>query len=301
MVDNTLRLIETKHPNLSSEQGYKALVGLDEHKAHLLNNLRLILQPDLLDSWKKKHHKGKLPFLDKYVPVRPLVILSGEVGCGKTALANAIGSPLAIQLNTHLLTLETPSNIRGGGMVGEISNRITATFTSAKTKINKAKCPGILIIDEADDLATSRAQNQAHHEDRAGLNVLIKQIDQLSREKVPLAILMITNRLDVLDPALRRRVGLALDFKRPDNEVILKQLFATILEGVVCKENELNELAKIALSKSPFFSYSDIIQRVGGQAVLQSIAQNKPLSSETIKVLLKQTIPTPLLEKPTII
>lgn len=296
MVDNTLRLIETKHPNKQADEAYKALVGLEEHKANLLNNLRLIIQPDTLNNWKKKHHKGKLPFLDKYIPIRPLVMLSGEVGCGKTALAHAIGSPLAQQLGTHLLTLETPSNIRGGGMVGEISNRITATFANAKAKIDKAKYPGILIIDEADDLATSRAQNQAHHEDRAGLNVLIKQIDLLSREKVPLAVIMITNRLDVLDPALRRRVGLALEFKRPDNEFILKKLFVTVLEGVNYKEGELKELIKIAQAKKPHFSYSDIIQRVGGQAILQSMARDKPLDIHIFKELLKSTVPSPLLE-----
>lgn len=301
MVDNNLRLIETKHPNKQADETYKALVGLDEHKANLLNNLRLIVQPELLGYWKKKHHKGKLPFLDKYIPIRPLIMLSGEVGCGKTALANAIGSPLAQQLGTHLLTLETPSNIRGGGMVGEISNRITATFASAKAKINKAKCSGILVIDEADDLATSRAQNQAHHEDRAGLNVLIKQIDLLSREKVPLAVIMITNRLDALDPALRRRVGLSLEFKRPDNEFILKKLFVTILEGVAYKEGELKELVKIAQATHPRFSYSDIIQRVGGQAVLQSISNDRPLNIGVIKELLKNTVPSPLLESSSIV
>jgi hypothetical protein len=44
----------------------------------------------------------------------------------------------------------------------------------------------ILVIDEADDLATGRGQTQAHHEDRAGVNVLIKQINQLANSAAPM-------------------------------------------------------------------------------------------------------------------
>ncbi|MGG2362463.1 AAA family ATPase, partial [Salmonella enterica] len=87
--------------------------------------------------------------------------------------------------------------------VVEISNRITEAFTQAKSKV-KGHDIGILIIDEADDLATDREQNQAHHEDRTGLNVLIKQIDTVGREKSNLAVILITNRLKVLDPAVVR-------------------------------------------------------------------------------------------------
>jgi len=75
---------------------------------------------------------------------------------------------------------------------------------------------GILVLDEADDLATRRGQMQAHHEDRAGVNVLIKQIDQLSKAKAPITVIIITNRADVLDPAVVRRAALRLDFHRPD-------------------------------------------------------------------------------------
>src|SRR5690606_12673165 len=127
-----------------------------------------------------------------------------DVGCGKTELANAIGSPLAKLLNKRIKCFETPSNIRRAGRVGEISNRITQAFDSVKMQLGKSE-PGILIIDEADDLATSREQNQAHHEDRAGLNVLLKQIDSISREGYSISVILITNRLSVIDPAVIRR------------------------------------------------------------------------------------------------
>jgi ATP-dependent 26S proteasome regulatory subunit len=93
-----------------------------------------------------------------------------------------------------------------GGHVGELSARITEAFTQAKARA-VAIGRGILIIDEADDLATGRSQMQAHHEDRAGVNVLIKQINQLSTGSPPIALIMIINRADILDPAVIRRAS----------------------------------------------------------------------------------------------
>lgn len=88
----------------------------------------------------------------------------------------------------------------------------------------------MLIIDEGDDLGTSRSQMQAHHEDRAGLNVLIKEIDRLVRERVPIAVLLITNRFQALDAALVRR-GHVVRFTRP-NASARRALFKHLLEGV---------------------------------------------------------------------
>ncbi|WP_407659929.1 AAA family ATPase [Hyalangium gracile] len=124
-----------------------------------------------------------------------------------------------------MVVLETPSDIRGTGMVGELSARITDAFSQAKAKVRKDY--GLLVITEADDLALSRAELQAHHEDRAGLNVLIKQLDLLQREEHRLGGVMITNRIGALDPAVRRRAALVLEFSRPgatERRAIFEQL-----------------------------------------------------------------------------
>src|SRR6185369_266833 len=76
---------------------------------------------------------------------------------------------------------------------------------------------------------TARAQMQAHHEDRAGVNVLVKQVDRIGRERIPLAVLMITNRSRALDPAVVRRASLLLRFGRPDaaqRQVVMERLLA---------------------------------------------------------------------------
>lgn len=294
MVRNTLKLSESQHPNREAKELYDSLVSLDDHKFELLRNLQLLLDSSRINQWISRYHNEGLNMLQYLRGNTPLVILSGEVGCGKTALAQSIGTPVSELLEKKVLVLETPSNIRGSGMVGEISNRITEAFEIAKAKVREGKY-GILVIDEADDIATSRSQNQAHHEDRAGLNVLIKQIDLLKREKVNLVVILITNRLEVLDPAVRRRVSLHLKFERPTNEK-LKDVLSYILKGTKYNQKEVDVLIS-HLSKSNIpYSFSDLIQRAGKQALFKAVENDVPFSFQLYKESLMAIEPTPLVE-----
>lgn len=299
MVTNTLSLYESPHPSHEAEENYNALIGIDSQKEKLLLTLSLLLDKSKLERWKEKHHKNGPPIVKKVRTGSPLVILSGDVGCGKTALANSIATPLAKMLNQRISVFETPSNIRGSGMVGELSNRITAAFAAAKSKLRDGKI-GILIIDEADDIATSRAQNHAHHEDRAGLNVLIKQIDSIKRENCNLAVILITNRIHVLDPAVRRRASLQLYFDRPTGKN-LHEIFNYIFDDIELKKDEIAELRKIVEEKEILYSFSDLIEKAGKQAIFQAIKNDEPFSFKHYKTALKSIEPSPVIEEASIL
>src|SRR5258705_6280940 len=90
---------------------------------------------------------------------------------------------------------------------------------AAKLKSASGKVRGavILLIDEADALAQSREAAQMHHEDRAGVNALIRGVNRLANGSLPAAAIMCTNRLGALDPAVRRRAAEILEFTRPDD------------------------------------------------------------------------------------
>ncbi|WP_345948973.1 ATP-binding protein [Mucilaginibacter sp. PAMB04274] len=293
MVDSTIRLAEGIHPNKEAKKDFMSLVGIDHQKKELLTTLELLLDQSKLTDWEKKYHHKGLPIMSLLKTSNPLIILSGEVGCGKTALAQCVATPLAELLGTQVKVFETPSNIRGGGLVGEISNRITEVFESVKAKL-KDNESGLLIIDEADDIATSRAQNQAHHEDRAGLNVLIKQIDAIQKSKKKLAVIMITNRMTVLDPAVRRRTSLHLVFDRP-NEDTLEEVFNWIFTGIDLNITQLDDLIKYCSGLSIPYSFSDLIQRVAKQTLYRSVELKQPFSVHLYTEILKSTEPTPLL------
>ena len=294
MVDKEgkIDLISTLHSNKRYQKRFDGLIGLDKEKDDLIFGLRLILDQPWVNSWKEKHHKNGLPFLERFTSGAPLAILYGDVGCGKTELAISVGTPLSKQMGGETVRVfETPTDIRAGGFVGDISKRIVATFDDAKSKL-KQKEFGILIIDEADDLATSREQMQAHHEDRAGVNVLIKEIDAIEREGLKLAVILITNRNDALDPAVRRRASLQIGFSRP-NEDAIKQLLKTILDGIKVSDKSFNALVDECKSKKPGFTSSDIIRRIGENTIAQCIKSDTPLSAELLLQIIQKTTPSP--------
>lgn len=290
---NEVALLETLHPDDDARAAYDALVGIDATKHALLDELVALLDADRITAWQRKHHKEGLTLAKRWRKSTPLILLSGEVGCGKSALAASVGTPLATTIDRRVITLETPSDLRGWGHVGEMSARITDAFDQARKKANTIGA-GILVIDEADDVATARAQNQAHHEDRAGLNVLIKQIDQVARAKDPLAIVLITNRHAVLDPAVRRRTALHLSFERP-NAKSRRAVFAHLLDPLPLAGSDLDTLA--AASERPIpFSYSDLVDRLARAVLREAQHRDVPVSVTLILDCLAQIEPSPLME-----
>ncbi|MFY0567848.1 AAA family ATPase [Archangium lansingense] len=284
-----LQLLETRHPDRTAKQRFDALVGIDVHKQRLIDGLTLLMAHKRLETWLHRHHPKGLPLAETVQGSSPLVLLAGEVGCGKTALATTIGTPLAEELKEKVLALETPSNIRGTGMVGELSARVTDAFTQARARVGKGA--GLLIIDEADDLGLSRSERQAHHEDRAGLNVLIKQLDLLAREKTRMAVLMITNRARAMDPALLRRASLSLEFMRP-GPVERRHLFERLLVGSRYEAQAMEQL--VSRSERPVpYSYSDLTQRVARTALLDALRKNEPFGPESLLAALESVEPSP--------
>jgi len=292
-----LTLIECKHPDKRAEKVFEGLVGIEKQKDELTASLYFFFDKDTITKWQKAHHATGLAFLDRVISEMPLVILSGEVGCGKSALASSIGTPVAKKLGKRIMCFETPSDVRGSGRVGELSGRVTSAFQQAKARVKTGEC-GLLIIDEADDLATSRSQNQAHHEDRAGLNVLVKQIDSINRDKANLAVILITNRVSVLDPAIVRRASLHLVFTRPA-DADRKKVFQYVFRETRISDKDLDKLVAASRNEKVPFTYSDLINRVARQTLLRSIQLDKPFSASTYLEVLKEVVPSPLLSEST--
>lgn len=90
-----------------------------------------------------------------------------------------------------------------------------ATARDSKGQITRGV---ILLVDEADALAQSRELAQMHHEDRAGVNALIRGIDGLRDDRLPVLTILCTNRPEALDPAIIRRAAALLPFARPNDD-----------------------------------------------------------------------------------
>lgn len=291
---------ERTYPDPSAREWYDRLVGLDEHKRQLLLELELLLFHDRLDAWNTKHHRGTLRACQIMSSRAPLVLLEGDVGCGKTVLAQTIGDALATKMRQRVHLLKVNTQVRGSGMVGEMSDLIVQAFTQAEAKAASVQGePVLLLIDEADALAAKRTDQHMHHEDKAGLNTLLQRIDGLRQGNRRIAVIFITNRPDALDPAIRRRSALRLTFGRPGDEM-LANLFRESLPELSLAGHILKSLVALTGhdAKKKYratFTASDITDRLIPAALRDAYSEDRPLTAEDLLRHAKTMEPTPMM------
>ncbi len=290
-----------KFPNPAAGERYERLVGLDETKARLLKEARLLLNPQLLEKWSKEQHRGSvLPVVQAFRERIPLFLFAGDVGTGKSALAETFGNELARVEGITVTLMPLSLNARGTGRVGEMTSLIASAFGEVEKRVagqRGAERPStavILLIDEADALAQSREASQMHHEDRAGVNALIRGIGHVSAQGLPVITVMCTNRSSAIDPAVKRRAAQIFEFGRPNNEQradVLRRAF----EGAGLSEGDL---ANIVRSTGPVdgrsygYTYSDLTMRLIPGVVFDAFP-DKPLSAKRIAELVEGHPPTP--------
>jgi AAA+ superfamily predicted ATPase len=288
-------------PNPEAKRRYDRLVGLDETKERLLKEAQILLNPELLEDWSKRQHGRQITLIEKFKERSPLFIFGGDVGTGKSELAETFGDQIARQQDIPVILYSLSLNARGTGAVGEMTRLISVAFTEvteaarkASSKNGKPRSAVILLIDEADALAQSRELGQMHHEDRAGVNALIRGVSSFATGHLPALAIMCTNRLDALDPAVRRRAADTFQFSRP-NDLQRAALFRSALTDAKVTEDQILELAKVTgLSKeTPYeFTYSDITQRLLPDILLDAFPE-RPISFERALEVAKRVKATP--------
>lgn len=291
---------ERTFPNDDAQIWYESLKGLDDHKKKLLLELEMLLYPERLEEWSKRHHRGTVLKLCQRTRNRvPLILLEGDVGTGKTALAETVGDALARRLQSgtvHLLKINT--QVRGTGLVGEMTDLIVQAFTQAEVRARSLQGkPVLLLLDEADALAASRDMQQMHHEDKAGLNTLLQRLDNLRPTRLPIAALFITNRPDALDPAIRRRAALTLQFERP-NEAIRIEIFRSAVPELKLSETHLATLTRLTgetekKNRGVPFTASDLTDCLLPAALRAAFAANRALTVDDLVSQAEALTPTP--------
>lgn len=300
---NNSQLFENviEFPDPNAEEIYKGLIGLDEIKSRLIKESEILLNPKILKDWSKSNHGSVVPVVKNFENRSALYIFAGDVGTGKTTLAETFGDSLAREKGLTIFLYKLSLSARGSGAVGEMTRLITGAFEDIKEKAKAIKPKDgiyksaiLLLIDEADALAQSRELDQMHHEDRAGVNALIRGVDSITKEHLPVITLMCTNRLNSLDPAVRRRAAITFEFSRPNFEQ-RKNLFIKSLQGINFTEEEFTTFAELTgenESRTYGYTFSDIAQKILPAIVLQAYP-DKAINADDIVTLLKQMQPTP--------
>ena len=288
------------YPDIAARERLHRLVGLDRHKARLAKILGLLINPAALSRWANRHHAGAAGLLDTVLRRPPLVVLAGDVGTGKSELAETIGDDVARREGVRITLLPMSLSTRGQGRVGEMTQLLSAAFDHTRDKARKLQNASgesrgavILLVDEADAIAQSRAAAQMHHEDRAGVNAFIRGVDQLGNGQYPAAVIMCTNRLGALDPAVQRRAADILTFARPDTEQRLAVL-APSLQQLGFSDPQVSALVAATGPRQDCgygFTFSDLTQRLLPAIVLDAYP-NSPVDPKRALAICRTMAPT---------
>lgn len=289
------------YPDPDCKDRLDQLVGLDSHKETLMKTISLTLNQSGVEKWVKKYHpKARKSFLNMIFRKSPLIVLEGDVGCGKSELAETAGDAVARKEGIDITLFPLSLSTRGKGRVGEMTQLLSIAFDyiiseAEKLKQDNDKYTGALIflIDEADALAQSRETEQMHHEDRAGVNAFIRGIDRIKNKKIPATVIMCTNRVNSLDPAIKRRSTDILTFQRPNKEqrfLLLNLLF----EGLEFSEKDIKTISEITgdNNRSYGFTFSDLTQKLLFKIIIDAYPDKKINPRRAVEIT-RSIVPTP--------
>jgi AAA+ superfamily predicted ATPase len=162
----------------------------------------LVLPPSArqtINGLVEEHHRRDL-LRSHGVEPRHRVLLVGPPGGGKTTLAEALASELAVPL----LTVRYEGLI--GSYLGETASRLAALFAAVRLR------PCVLFFDEFDAVAKERGDTHETGEIKRVVSSLLLQVDKLPSYVVVVAA---TNHAELLDRAVWRRMQLRIELPRP--------------------------------------------------------------------------------------
>jgi AAA+ superfamily predicted ATPase len=135
---------------------------------------------------------------------------------------------------------------------------------------------------------------QMHHEDRAGVNALIRGVDDFATGNLPAIVVMCTNRLEALDPAVRRRAAATFIFTRP-NDAQRQALLSPVLEELGFTAHQIQTVVTATGAthgRAYGYTYSDLAQRFL-PGLLLAAYPSKPITFNLAKEVVEQHPPTP--------
>jgi AAA+ superfamily predicted ATPase len=260
----------------------------------------VLLDPSLVDGWSSRVHGQVIPAVEALRDRTPMFIFAGDVGTGKTELAEVLGQAIARAADAGVTLYPMSLTARGRGAVGEMTtlltrafDRVRKDFARARRADGRAGAMGVLLVDEADALAQSRELAQMHHEDRAGVNALLRGIDGMRASRLPVLTILCTNRLDAIDPAVQRRAAVIQVFERPAVEQ-RAALLARLLAGTKLQHDDIDDLARATgeAGHGYGYTYSDLRQRLVPEITLTAYRRGSAIDMTIALEVIARTSPT---------
>eukprot|EP00884_Botryococcus_braunii_P005198 jgi/Botrbrau1/1467/Bobra.178_3s0024.1 len=175
---------------------YDMIGGLDQQIKEIKEVIELpIKHPELFESLGVAQPKG--------------VLLYGPPGTGKTLLARAVAH------HTDCTFIRVSGSELVQKYIGEGSRMVRELFVMAREH-----APSIIFMDEVDSIGSARTDNSSGGGDSEVQRTMLELLNQLDGFEATnkIKVLMATNRIDILDPALLRpgRIDRKIEFPNPN-------------------------------------------------------------------------------------
>ncbi|CAL7940628.1 unnamed protein product [Xylocopa violacea] len=179
---------------------YEMVGGLDKQIKEIKEVIELpVKHPELFDALGIAQPKG--------------VLLYGPPGTGKTLLARAVAH------HTECTFIRVSGSELVQKFIGEGSRMVRELFVMAREH-----APSIIFMDEIDSIGSSRIESGSGGDSEVQRTMLelLNQLDGFEATK-NIKVIMATNRIDILDPALLRpgRIDRKIEFPPPNEEARL--------------------------------------------------------------------------------
>jgi AAA+ superfamily predicted ATPase len=119
-------------------------------------------------------------------------------------------------------------------------------------------------------------------------------VDQMAQKRLPLAVILCTNRLAAIDPAVRRRAADVFEFGRPNVEQ-RRAVLREPLQEIGFSTQEIDAVVQMTGASTPGeigFAFSDLTQRLIPTLVLDAYPDRSITFSRAVE-LIRQMRPTP--------
>jgi 26S proteasome regulatory subunit T6 len=175
---------------------YDMIGGLDQQIKEIKEVIELpIKHPELFEALGVAQPKG--------------VLLYGPPGTGKTLLARAVAH------HTDCTFIRVSGSELVQKYIGEGSRMVRELFVMAREH-----APSIIFMDEVDSIGSARTDNSGGGGDSEVQRTMLELLNQLDGFEATnkIKVLMATNRIDILDPALLRpgRIDRKIEFPNPN-------------------------------------------------------------------------------------
>ena len=247
------------------------------------------------------------------IPKETHILLYGLPGNGKTMIAKAIANTLLDKFKERIAA-HAPGNfftVRGPELenkwVGETERMLREVFDAAAELAKKANAPVFIFFDDCEAFLLRRGAgissdvNMGHVTQFATLLDGIKEIKGVN-------VILATNRLDLIDPAVVRRVSWTVRIPEPNREGATKILHKLLRKVPLRKEVVLPDVVEKVIDKmyedttgndfvevifaddtTQIIKISDLLS---GKIISDIVNRAKKLAKDYDKTLLKEEWPT---------